>query len=226
MLRDASQALCVTLSCLLVLTPALGAQQAGSEAAPVPTQVLAGHKVFVANGGGSNYFVIFSGGPDRAYNTFYKELKSTGRYELVSSPSEADLIFEIRAIAPAVSEYDTPSYNPQVVLTVRDPKTNVVLWTARSNVRVFGMKRRRDRQFDESVAVLVDELAQVTGRPLTEAQTKAIKANWGMPTAEKVLIFSAIGGAAAMTGYGVYRLNNPPKLTPPPMPALPQPPLP
>lgn len=221
MLSGLRNSLVLLLSSALVLTPMLPAQQTNTGAAPVPPQLMTAHAVFVSNGGGSNYFDMFDGGPNRAYNSFYSEVKKTGRYELVSSPSAADVIFEIRAIAPAVSWNDTPSYNPQVVLTVRDPKTSAVLWTASANVRAIGTKGRRDKQFDQCVAVLVDELAQVTGQPLTEAQTKAIDSNSRMSTGAKVFLFSAIGAGAALTAWGIYRINNPPKLTPPPMPSLP-----
>jgi hypothetical protein len=216
--------LSIGLSSALILTPMLPAQQTSTGSAPVPPEVLTGHAVFVSNGGGSNYFEIFSGGPNRAYNTFYSQLKKTGHYELVSSPAQADLIFEIRAVAPATSGlHDTTDYNPQVILTIRDPKTNAVLWTESANVRALGTKGHRDKDFDQSVAVLVDKLGVVTGQPLTGAQEKAIVSNSRMPTAAKVFIFASIGAAVAMTAYGIHRFENPPKLNPPATPALPSP---
>ena len=209
MLSELRRVLCIVMSGFLVCTPMLGAQQTGAGDAPVPAQVLEAHSVFVSNGGGSNYFEDFGGGTNRAYNTFYKQLKQMQKYELVSSPADADLILEIRAIAPETSGYhDTVSYNPQVILTVRDPKTNVVLWQESANVRAYGTKSRRDRQFDQSVAVLVDKLALVTGQPLTEAQTKAIAENSKMPTAEKVFIAAAIAGAAAITAVGIHMATS------------------
>lgn len=213
------KSLSVALSSALVLTPLVSAQQTDHNPAPVPPQVLNAHAVFVSNGGGSNYFDMFGGGPNRAYNTFFSQLKKTGRYELVSAPSQADVIFEIRAIAPAVSWNDVPSYNPQVILSIRDPKTSAVLWTARANVRAIGTKKHRDRDFDESVAVLVDELAQVTGQPLTAAQAKAIDSNSRMSTAAKVFLFASIGAAAGGTAWVVYKGTHPP--SPPPPPTLP-----
>lgn len=215
------------MSGFLVFTPMLGAQQTGSSSAPVPPQVLNAHTVFVSNGGSSNYFEIFSGGTNRAYNTFYKQLKQMQQYELVSSPADADLIFEIRAIAPESSGYpDTVSYNPQVILSIRDPKTNTVLWRESANVRAIGTKSRRDRQFDQSVAVLVDKLALVTGQPLTEAQTKAIAGNSKISTAAKVFIVSAIAGGAALIAVGIHMATSQHKPTPPPMPTAPTPPFP
>lgn len=208
------KSLAIVLSWALILSPVLPAQQTSTGAAPVPPEVLQAHAVFVSNGGGSTYFNLFDGGPNRAYNTFYSQLNKTGHYDLVSAPAQADVIFEIRAIAPAIAgPRDTTDYNPQVILSIRDPKTNTVLWTASANVRAIGTKARRDKQFDQSVAVLVDELAQVTGQPLTAAQTKAIESNSRMSTAAKVAIFVSIGAVAAFTAWGIHKAENPP---PPP----------
>lgn len=229
MLSRLCSSLCIVLSGLLVLTPVMAAQQTNPAprppySAPVPPQLLHAQRIFVANGGGSNYFDLYGGGPSRAYNIFYKDLKRTRHYELVGSPAQADLIFEIRAIAPASSYNDTPSYNPQVVLTIRDPHSTAVLWTESANVRGFGTRRQRDRQFNQAVAVLVDKLAVVTGQPLTPAQTRAVVDNsYGrMSTGEKIIIASSIAIFAGMLAYGIHRMNNPPKLPtlPPPTPPV------
>ncbi|HKR26986.1 MAG TPA: hypothetical protein VJS11_06010, partial [Acidobacteriaceae bacterium] len=204
--------------------PGLYAQQA----APVPPQVLNARAVFVSNGGGSNYFEIFSGGPDRGYNTLYTDLQRSHEYDLVSAPSQADLIFEIRSVAPAVGTgTDDVSVNPQLILNIRDPRTQAILWTTTANVRVFGTKKRRDRQFDGCVAVLLDKVAQITGRPLSPAQEKAVHSNSHMPSAAKVVIVASIAAAVAMTAYGAYRVSHPPALPPltapttPPFPPVP-----
>ena len=42
-------------------------------------------KVFLANGGGN----------DLAYDTFYSDMKKWGKYDIVGSPDNADLVFEI-----------------------------------------------------------------------------------------------------------------------------------
>ena len=63
-------------------------------------QIAAGQKVFISNAGGESFEsvidqTVFNGGPDRPYNQFYATTKAWGRYELVSSPADADLDFEI-----------------------------------------------------------------------------------------------------------------------------------
>jgi hypothetical protein len=61
-------------------------QKDNVELAPLPAQILSSKKVFIANAGGS----------DLAYDSFYSEVKSWNRYELlVSKPDDADLVFEI-----------------------------------------------------------------------------------------------------------------------------------
>jgi hypothetical protein len=93
-------ALCVAIA-VLVFTPLLTAEQSkGLAPAPAPPQIAAAQKVFISNAGGSSLDAvidetIFNGGPDRPYNQFYAARKSWGRYDLVSSPADADLVLEI-----------------------------------------------------------------------------------------------------------------------------------
>jgi hypothetical protein len=209
--------LCIVLAWFLIITTAPAQQPTPATAAPVPSQILSAHAVFVSNGGGGNYFNMFTGGPDRAYNAFYAELHEADRYQLVSVPAQADLIFEIRGIAPAVSDGDTDS---QLILSIIDPQTHAVLWTTNANVRAFGTQMRRDRGFDQSVAVLVSKLDQVTGQPLTPAETKAVKNNSRMSAGMKVFIVVSIAASVAFAAYGAYRVSHPPSLPPLPAPAF------
>lgn len=214
------KSLCVVLAWVLILTAVPAQQPSPAPRAPVPPQILSAHKVFVSNGGGTNEFQVFTGGTDRAYNTFYADLEKENRYELVSSPKEADLIFEIRAIAPTSGFGDNVSSNPQLVLKILDPQTNATLWTTSANVRAFGTQARRDAGFDRSVAVLVSKLSEVTGQPLTQSETKAVRDNSRMPTGMKVFIVVSIVGAAAFAAWGAYRVSHPPSLPPLPTPAV------
>jgi len=219
--------LAIALTWYLVAIPTAQAQESTSTlGAPVPPQILSAHTVFVSNGGGSNYFDMFTGGPDRAYSTFYADLQKADRYQIAGSPAQADLIFEIRAVAPEVDAGRTVGYNPQLILSIRDPKTSAVLWTIRDNVRAFGTQRRRDKGFDQSVAVLLDKLGQVTGQPLSPEQVKAVNDNLRVPMAAKVFLFAGIATGVAFAAYGAYRFTHPPALPPLPQPTLPYSPLP
>lgn len=209
----------IALIWLFVISAATAQQS--SSAAPIPPQILSAHSVFISNGGGSTLFDAFTGGPDRAYNTFYADIQKANHYQLVATPADADLVFEIRAIAPTSGSGDSVVTTPQLVLDIKDPKTSVTLWTTRANVRAFGAQSRRDQGFDASVAVLVSKLAQVTGQPLTPQQTKAVHDNSRMPTAAKVLIVVGIAAGLSLGIYGAYRVSHPPAMPTLPTPAWP-----
>src|SRR5580704_9297862 len=53
--------------------------------APLPAVIVNAKKIFLSNGGGSNL----------AYDAFYSKMKEWGKYEIVGSPEEADLIVEL-----------------------------------------------------------------------------------------------------------------------------------
>jgi hypothetical protein len=117
---------------ILGLVQFLDAQQSkGSAPAPVPVQIAAAQKVFISNAGGESLEtvidqIVFNGGPDRPYSEFYEAMKNWGRFDLVSSPADADLVLEI---SWALS--DTGLRLPvlgQLRLVVIDPKTRVTLW--------------------------------------------------------------------------------------------------
>jgi len=216
------------LALLLAATPLAQAQQSSSAAPPlVPPQIISAHTIFVSNGGGSNYFDAFTGGPNRGYSQLYAALQQWGRYQLVDSPSQADLIFEIRSVAPAVDvsgPQDSIAYNPQLILRILDPKTNAVLWTTTANVRAAGFQASRDKGFDQSVAVLVDRVRQLTGEPLNTAQIKAIHANSSMSRSTKILIGLSVAAAAGFAGFVIAKIANRSTPTLPTIPPCPDPP--
>jgi hypothetical protein len=214
---------CFTLALLLASTPLTRAQQT-SISTPVPPQITSAHRIFISNGGGTNYFNAFSGGPDRGYSQLYAALQQWNRYQLVDTPSQADLLFEIHAIAPAVSTGTDGSiaYNPQLILRILDPKTNALLWTTTANVKAAGGQSSRDKGFDESVAVLVDRVRQLTGEQLNPTQVKAIRSNNQMPTSTKILIGVGIGAVVGLTAFGIYKVTHRPTL--PTLPSCPDPP--
>ena len=150
------------------------------EPAPIPTQIGAAKRVFIANAGGdeptSYYELLFNGGVDRSYNQFYAGIKSAGRYELVGSPAEADLIFQIGfAVHPSAFHGDklTASYDPQFRLEIRDPKTNVLLWAFTEHMEWAILQGNRNRNFDQASArVVADALALGTRATGVATQAK------------------------------------------------------
>ena len=150
--------------------------------APIPTQISTAKRVFIANGGGDEAGIdepIFSGGVDRSYNQFYAAMKSTGGYELVGSPAEADLLFEIRfAVKTSTTKVfkgDTTgsSLDPQFRLEIRDPKTNALLWAFTEHVRWAILQGKLNRNFDQASARIVTDVLALGTRALAAATTLA-----------------------------------------------------
>jgi hypothetical protein len=137
----------------------------------VPAQIAAAQKVFISNAGGASLETVidetvFNGGPDRPYNEFYAAMKSWGRYDLVSSPADADLVLEI-----SWALTDTGLRLPvlgQLRLVVIDPKTHATLWNITEYVRGAILLGNRDKNFDQAMNTV---LARLKGLMLPAAPT-------------------------------------------------------
>jgi len=154
---------------ILGLVQVLSAQQSKRPApAPVPAQIGAAQKVFISNAGGESFETVFdetvfNGGPDRPYNEFYAAIKTWGRYELVSSPADADLILEISWVLT-----DTGLKLPvlgQLRLVVVDPKTHVTLWNVAEYVRGALLLGNRDKNFDQAMNTIVARMKGLIAPP-------------------------------------------------------------
>jgi hypothetical protein len=182
-------------------------------AAPIPPQIAQASKIFVSNAGGDVAFNAFTDGPNRAYNSFYTDLQHWGRYEIVSTAATADLIFEIRAVAPISDVTGTDGTvnsvaSPQLRLRILAPANQVVLWTLTSSVRASGFQKHRDQQFDQSVVNLVNQLRQLVGEPLSPQESADIRSSNRASTAAKVLITLAIAAAIATPIYIIYAITH------------------
>ena len=161
-------AFCLTVA-IVGLVQTLSAQQSKAPApGPVPAQIAAAQKVFISNAGGASLETVidetvFNGGPDRPYNEFYAAMKSWGRYDLVSSPADADLVLEISWVLS-----DTGLRLPvlgQLRLVVIDPKTHVTLWNFTEYVRGAILLGNRDKNFDQAMNTVVARMKALMSPP-------------------------------------------------------------
>jgi hypothetical protein len=105
--------------------------------------------------------------PYRPYNQFYASIKDWGYYELVPTPAEADLIFEIGLVdrpilvnALVQSSVRLPSFD----LTVRDPKTQVVLWWFAERVQGANRPATGEKNYRQAMVNLVNDVKKVIGQ--------------------------------------------------------------
>ena len=164
--------LLIFLSALLLFPSLTRAQQPDSQA-PVPQQILTAHTVFLASGIPDSNFPI---GTAETYQNVYQSLQAWGRYRLVPTPEQADLIFTLTSIDPA-TDYITPHnrtysyYNPAYQLTITDPHTNTPLWTINSPVTLAGKGDKLARWETISTTNLISRLKVLSGASLSAAET-------------------------------------------------------
>lgn len=85
------QVICVIL--LLVISVA-AKNKPSVQPAPLPKEVTNAKKIFILKGVGATARTV-AGGYDLAFDAFYAEIKKWGHFDIVASPDEADLVFEV-----------------------------------------------------------------------------------------------------------------------------------
>ena len=157
---------------LLVLVMATGgtiisatAQTVDAPTAPVPSTIFTAKKVFISNATGE--MVLPPGNPDMTYNEFYAAMKTWGHYSLVSSPADADMVFEIRFaytyILQGPAGFGT---NFEFRLRMLDPKSGIVLWAFTESMPQSSNKTKAEGYFTQTLGTLVGDLKNLTNRNL------------------------------------------------------------
>ena len=179
-----------------------GAQAAQQANAPVPTQIAAAHTIFLTNSGADANFPVDE---TQAYNDVYAAFQSWGHYQFVTSPAQADLIFQLHDIAPitdvtggrgGVYSLSSPAFQ----LNIIDPKTNVALWTVTSPVNVAGNKSARARWFALSVTNLVSRVKVLANVPLTPTESADLTTFPKNHTTRNVLILVGVAAGLGVAG--------------------------
>jgi hypothetical protein len=131
--------------------------------APLPAVIVNAKKIFLSNGGGSNL----------AYDAFYSKMKEWGRYQIVGSPEEADLIVELSyrvedkgtRVWSSTNTYNNTTQvhskqvaDPQLILTIYDAKTKNSLWSETDHRKLARMEKNREKETVNSAQRLVDDL--------------------------------------------------------------------
>jgi hypothetical protein len=157
-----------SLAIAAVLAFSLWAQE--TPAAPVPAQIASAKRVFISNAGEESFFhqtqdVTYSGGPNRAYNEVYAAMKAWGRFEMVSAPADADLVFDIGF----TDKYEGGMFVSQFKLIFIDPKTHVALWTIYKYLEPAGMTKNREKNYQLAMTTLMEDLKSTVAPAATGA---------------------------------------------------------
>jgi hypothetical protein len=130
------------LAMLLLLTSLPLYAQTPSKA-PIPAQLVTAKTAFLGNDGSNT-----------AYKSVYQALASWNQYQLVSTPTEAELTFEISVPNFTYIVNGDSLESPYLHLVVRDTKTHSLLWALSESIG----GRREDKDYDKSALKLINGL--------------------------------------------------------------------
>ena len=160
---------CLSVVAFLCGSAAVGQEPVTPASAPVPSLLLNAKKVFISNAGADSGLFPhpLSGDPARAYNAFYANVSSWGRYGLVATPSEADLVFELQLSAPngpsnADKSKGASDPLPMFRLVIYDRPSHYVLWALTESIAPAEKQKTHDHNFDEALANLVLDAGRLT----------------------------------------------------------------
>lgn len=159
----------LVVAAVWLLAPVLfQAQSKDLASAPLPSQLVSARKVFVSNAGDDSHFKLLGDG--RAYNQFYAAMKDWGRFELVSTPSESDVILEI-CLASQLEDYGSSlKIDPVLRLTIIDPKTRTTLWAFNEEIVRSFVRGVSQKQLDNAMDRVVEDLRGLVQQSSTKAQ--------------------------------------------------------
>ena len=166
-------------SLLLLLTLTAAAQMPPHAASPiappppsVPPGLLTARTVFVSNAGADSglFPSPFSGDPDRAYQQFYTAIQSWRHYQLVSDPTQADLVLELRLTAPDGPQSPNKSTGasdplPMFRLVIYDRRTHYILWALTESIDKANLQKTHDKNFDVALEELTNDLKRLAQSP-------------------------------------------------------------
>jgi hypothetical protein len=167
-------------------TPAFTQQMpAYTESGPVPSAITRAKTIFVSNAGAdaglfperlpfgsTSESQPFTGDSARPYTQFSTALQAAKQYTLVSDPSQADIVLELRLTAP----YGPASPNrqngasdplPQFRLVVYDARSHFILWTFTQSIEPAFLQKTHDKNFDQALAALLTQFMTIAHRPNT-----------------------------------------------------------
>ena len=143
-------------------------QQKSAPVVPLPPQILTAKKAFISNAGlDAISLAAFrrAGDPNAPYNKFYLAMRTWGRWELVNTPADADLVLQLHFSAPVSDCVKLTSYQPQLELAILDTKTHFRLWTLTEPVEGAYRKATFEKNVSKGIESLIDDLKQLAAGP-------------------------------------------------------------
>jgi len=140
--------------------------------APLPAAVGHARKVFLLNGQTTAQYLTKNGNI-LAFDTLYADMESWGKYELVGSPTDADIVIELQYRPYSRGSRSFGTYNPSAntvqtrsvdqigadfALVIYDAKSKEQLWSGSDACRAALKIKNQQKEVIRSVGRLVDDL--------------------------------------------------------------------
>lgn len=167
---------CVVVSFGSLITPKVLAQNKLTRnripEAPLPAVIVNAKKVFLINGQTTAQGLTKNGNA-LAFDTLYADMKEWGRYELVDSPKNAEIVIELQYRPYSEGSRSFGVYNPSThtvqahtvarqgadfALVIYDANSKEQLWTASDACGFARLVKNQQKEVIESVGRLVDGL--------------------------------------------------------------------
>jgi hypothetical protein len=147
-------------------------------AAPLPASVVHARKVFLLNGQATAQYLTKNGNI-LAFDSLYDDMKRWGKYELVDSPTDAEIVIELQYRPYSQGSGSFGTYNPSAqtvqmrsvvkigadfALVIYAAKTREPLWSVSDACRAAIGTKRQQKEVIKSVARLVDGLRTRTAQ--------------------------------------------------------------
>jgi hypothetical protein len=142
--------------------------------APLPSQVLTAKEVFISKGVGSTAFTV-KGGFDLAFDAFYSDMKSWGRFTITDKPEDADLLMQVSYTAASGGTHvysstntytnQTTVYSSQILdlsltLVVYDSHSRTELWSTSVEPGTARRKKNQEKEMIKAGETLVTNLRE------------------------------------------------------------------
>jgi hypothetical protein len=142
--------------------------------APLPAALVNAKKVFLLNGQTTSQGLTKNGNA-LAFDALYDDMKGWGKYELVDSPKDADIVMELQYRPHSEGSRSFGAYNPRthtaqsdsveipsadfaIVLLLHDAKSKEQLWSVSDACGVARLVKNQQKEVIKSIGRLVERL--------------------------------------------------------------------
>jgi hypothetical protein len=176
--------------------------------ATAQARLLAAHNIYIVDDGADDRF---PGSPAEGTHAFAASMRTWGRYNLVSTVKDADLVLQVRS---GVNRAYVPSgdanyngggyiYSPFFRLTIAEPATLDPLWVVTVPVLTGTRKKDHADLFNVSAGNLTSQLKLLTATPLTASETADLRQPAILRHRRNALMFGLVG-AGLGAGLAIF----------------------